>query len=131
MALRDRRGPLTALVLATAYLMLLVDGLLIAAELAGWQGSTPLSPVLRAMVIVSFFGFVWRAGLRAAFTGREYGAVEGFRAVLRIPVGNVIAIMAGRRAIGAYLRSLRTGRVAWDKTAHDLHPAAALRVVRT
>jgi adsorption protein B len=131
MALRDRRGPLTALVLATAYLLLLVDGLLIAAELGGWQGSAPLSPVLRAMLIASFLGFIWRAGLRAAFTGREYGAVEAVRAVLRIPVGNVIAIMAGRRALGAYLRSLRTGKVAWDKTAHELHPASTLRAART
>lgn len=131
MALRDRRGPLTALVLAVAYLLLLVDGVLIAAEWAGWQGAAPLSPVLRAMLIVSFAGFAWRAALRMAFTAREYGLAEGLRAVLRIPVGNVIAIMAGRRALGAYLRSLRTGRIAWDKTAHELHPAAALREVRT
>ncbi len=130
MALRDRRGPLTALVLAIAYLLLLVDGVLIAAELAGWQGSAPLSPVLRVMLVVSLFGFLWRAGLRAAFTAREYGAVEGLRSVLRIPIGNIIAIMAGRRALAAYLRSLRTGAVAWDKTAHELHPAAALREVR-
>ena len=130
MALRDRRGPLTALVLAVAYLLLLVDGVLITAELAGWQGSAPLSPVLRTMLVVSLFGFVWRASMRAAFTAHEYGAAEGLRSVLRIPIGNIIAIMAGRRAVAAYLRSLRTGRVAWDKTAHDLHPAAALREVR-
>ena len=130
MALRDRRGPLTALVLAVAYLLLVVDGVLIAAEFAGWQGAAPLSPVLRAMLIVSLFGFVWRAAMRAAFTAHEYGAAEGLRAVLRIPIGNIIAIMAGRRALGAYLRSLRTGRVAWDKTAHELHPASALHEAR-
>jgi bacteriophage N4 adsorption protein B len=124
MALRDRRGPLTALVLAVAYLLLLVDSVLIAAELAGWQGAAPLSPVLRTMLIVSLFGFIWRAGMRAAFTAHEYGAAEAVRAVLRIPIGNIIAIMAGRRALGAYLRSLRTGRVAWDKTSHELHPAS-------
>ncbi len=130
MALRDRRGPLTALVLAVAYLLLLVDGVLIAAEFGGWEGAAPLSPVLQVMLIVSLFGFVWRATMRAAFTAHEYGLAEGLRAVLRIPVGNIIAIMAGRRALGAYLRSLRTGRVAWDKTAHELHPAAALNEAR-
>jgi adsorption protein B len=130
MALRDRRGPLTALVLAVAYLLLVVDGILIAAEFAGWEGATPLSPALRAMLMLSFLGFLWRGTMRALFTWREYGAAEGLRAVLRIPIGNIIAIMAGRRALVAYFRSLRTGRVAWDKTAHDLHPAEALREVR-
>jgi bacteriophage N4 adsorption protein B len=125
MALRDRRGPLTALVLAVSYLLLLVDGVLIAAEFAGWQGSAPLPPLLRLMLVLCLFGFLWRSALRAVFTAREYGLVEGLRAVLRIPVGNIIAIMAGRRALGAYLRSLRTGEVAWDKTAHEFHPAAA------
>jgi bacteriophage N4 adsorption protein B len=132
MALRDRRGPLTALVLAVAYLLLLVDGVLIAAEFAGWQGASPLSPAMRIMLVFSFFGFLWRAAMRGAFTAHEYGAAEGLRAVLRIPIGNIIAIMAGRRALVAYFRSLRTGQVAWDKTAHELHPASVtLREMRT
>lgn len=130
MALRDRRGPLTALVLAVAYLLLLVDAVLLGAEAAGWQGSAPLSTALRLMLVASFVGFLWRSGMRAAFTAREYGAEEAFRSVLRIPVGNIIAIMAGRRALVAYLHSLRTGTVAWDKTAHEIHPAAPLREVR-
>jgi adsorption protein B len=51
---------------------------------------------------------------------------EGIRAVLRIPVANVIAIMAGRRAVVTCLRSL-TGQVPqWDKTHHDAHPAQLL-----
>jgi adsorption protein B len=130
MALRDRRGPLTALVLAVAYLLLVVDGLLLGASLAGWSGAVPLSAVLKAMLMLSFAGFLWRAAMRGWFTGREYGWREGVRAVLRIPIGNIIAIMAGRRALQAYLRSLRTGQVSWDKTAHDQHPAMALREVR-
>jgi adsorption protein B len=131
MALRDRRGPLTALVLAVAYLLLVIDAVLLGAKLAGWQGSAPLSPALRVMLIASFAGFIWRAALRGWFTAREYGLAEGLRAVLRIPIGNIIAIMAGRRALKAYLGSLRGGKVSWDKTAHEQHPAAAtLREVR-
>ncbi|HEX4847998.1 MAG TPA: glycosyl transferase family protein [Novosphingobium sp.] len=125
MALRDRRGPLTALVLAAAYLLLLVDAVVLALGLAGFDTSQTLSTPLRVMLYISLVGFVWRAAMRCAFTTREYGLRQGLLSVLRIPVANVVAIMAGRRALVAYLRSLRTGKVVWDKTAHEGHPAAA------
>jgi adsorption protein B len=123
MALRDRRGPLTALVLFAAYLLLLVDGLLLLAAQFGAPSPMPLSPAVRALVTLSLVGFVWRTTVRLVFTAREYGLREGLRAALRIPVGNIIAIMAGRRALAAYLRSLAGQPVAWDKTAHSGHPA--------
>jgi adsorption protein B len=37
-------------------------------------------------------------------------------------VGNVISIMAGRRAFMAYLRVLFGGKVQWDHTVHLVHP---------
>ena len=123
MALRDRRGPLTALVLAAAYLLLLIDGFLWLARQAGLTGPAPGSPVAAAMLALTFAGFVWRAALRCAFTTREYGWREGLLAVLRIPVSNIIAIMAGRRALAAYLRGLRGEPLRWDKTLHLDHPA--------
>ena len=126
MALRDRRGPLTALVLAAAYVLLLLDAVLLVLQARGQIDVLALSLPLKAMLQASFFGFVWRAVMRAGFTTREYGWREGLLSVLRIPVANVIAIMAGRRATAAYFRSLTSGRVVWDKTAHDRHPAAAL-----
>lgn len=126
MALRDRRGPLTALVLIAAYALLLIEAVLFGAEaLTGRTFLLPLSPVLRALLLLSFAGFAWRATMRWVFTMREYGAAEGVRAVLRIPLANIIAIMAGRRALAAYLRSLRDGKVAWDKTDHAVHPATS------
>lgn len=125
MALRDRRGPLTALVLFAAYLLLLIDGALIAAHNFGFAGGQELTPALRAMLALSMAGFVWRAAVRATFTAREYGLAEGLRAVLRIPIGNIIAIMAGRRALVAYARSLAGQGVTWDKTEHHAHPAMA------
>ncbi len=125
MALRDRRGPLTALVLAAAYLLLALDAALVVLNMLGKAEPVALSPALRMMLLASFIGFVWRAGSRALFTGREYGWREGLIAVLRIPVANIIAIMAGRRALVAYFRSLQDGKVVWDKTQHDRHPAAA------
>ena len=67
-----------------------------------------------------------RAGLRSSrFIGTDLGWREGMLSVLRIPIANVIAIMAGRRALVAYFRSLQDGKVVWDKTVHDRHPATA------
>ena len=123
MALRDRRGPLTAVVLAAAYMLLVVEGILGAARLAGWQDWLAPSPLLRFMIAMSFISFVWRACMRFAFTTREHGVIEGMLAVLRIPVANVISIMAGRRALIAYIRTLGGGAVSWDKTRHGSHPS--------
>ena len=107
MSVRDRRGPMTALVLGSAYLLVLIEAILAAARLAGWEGEAPVSPLLRLMLAVSFASFVWRAVWRFGFTSSEYGVAEGMRSVLRIPVANVIAILAARRAIFAYARSRR------------------------
>ena len=123
MALRDRRGPLTALVLAAAYLLLALDVVLLVLHALGKVEVLPLSQPLKVMLLASFAGFVWRATSRIVFTTREYGWREGALSVLRIPIANVIAIMAGRRALVSYFRSLRDGVVVWDKTAHDAHPA--------
>jgi len=126
MALRDRRGPLTALVLAAAYLLLLLDGVLLALSWSGLGQPHSVSRPLEIMLTVCMVGFLWRAALRFAFTAREYGLVQGLQALLRLPIANVITVIAGRRAMGAYFRSLKTGQVIWDKTAHEGHPASAL-----
>ena len=123
MRLRDRRGPLTAIVLAAAYLLIALFPSLLTARLMGLYEPEPLGPALSGLLMLNFAALLWRAGARALFTGREYGLAEGVMAVLRMPLANIIAIMAGRRAIGAYLASLRTGRVKWDHTIHIDHPA--------
>ena len=123
MALRDRRGPLTALVLAAAYALMVIELLLMLAHALGAHPRPLASPALLLMMRVSLWGLAWRAAMRFAFTTREYGPLEGLRSVLRIPVANVITIMAGRRALVAYIRTLRGERVMWDKTTHTLHPA--------
>lgn len=130
MALRDRRGPLAALVLASAYLLLVIEALLGGLRwLAAMYGINPPplppSPEVRSMLVISLCGVVWRAMWRLAWTAREYGLAEGCRAVLRIPLANIIAIMAGRRALAAYLRTLGGEAIVWDKTEHLTHPALA------
>lgn len=121
MALRDRRGPLAALVLAAAYLLLVLDfirDLLPAAPLHGTD------PVLRLLLWICFASLCWRALIRAAFTAHEYGRIEGFRAILRIPLANVVLMMAGRRALMAYFGVLRGAPLRWDKTVHRQHCAS-------
>ena len=111
--------------------MLLVVELLLAigqsAHWAGWDSLPPHSPLVTVLGTVSLLGLIWRAFARALFCGHEYGWREGLRSVVRIPLANVVAIMAGRRAFVAYVRSLWGGAVVWDKTAHRLHPAALER----
>ncbi|UIP08236.1 glycosyl transferase family protein [Erythrobacter sp. SDW2] len=123
MRLRDRRGPFAALVLAIAYVLVVLSGFSLALSVAGLGPKMTLSPLLWWLVVLNLASLVWRALFRFAFTAREYGLVEGLRAILRIPFANVIAIMAGRRAFVAYLRCLAGKRPRWDKTDHHLHPA--------
>jgi adsorption protein B len=101
MTLRDRHGPLTAAALAAACLLLAIELILWVARLFGWQGTAPISPLLQTMLWISFLGFTLRAIWRFGFTTREYGLAEGGRSLLRLPVANLIAILAGRRALFA------------------------------
>ncbi|MEO5598995.1 MAG: glycosyl transferase family protein [Novosphingobium sp.] len=123
MALRDRRGPLVALVLAVAYALLVLSPMLMLAEHFGLVAPRVASPMLDVIAPLCLAGLLWRTALRFAFTTREYGLVEGVRAVLRIPLANLIAIISGRRALVAYCRTLLGGAVTWDKTAHRGHPS--------
>ncbi len=123
MRLRDRRGPFTALLLAVAYSLLVLAALRWVASLLGFGHMPALSPVLYALLAANLASFLWRSANRFAFTAHEYGWAEGMRAVLRIPVANIIAIMAGRRALFAYIRTLAGAKLVWDKTVHDAHPA--------
>ncbi len=122
MRLRDRRGPLTALVLAAGYLLIAIAPV---TAFAAWTGAwtpPPVDPLLRGLIAFNFVALIWRLAMRVAFTAREYGWAEGARAVVRMPLANVVTIMAGRRALVAYIKAWRSGRVRWDHTAHFGHP---------
>lgn len=123
MRLRDRRGPLSAVVIAAAYLVIVLWGVLMLAEQLGWHQAGRIDSGLNAVLWLNFAALLWRAVFRFAFTARVYGTVEGLWAVLRMPVANLIAIIAGRRATTAYARTLLGGSLTWDKTVHQHHPA--------
>lgn len=126
MMLRDRRGPLAALLLAVAYLLVAIAALEYVLAAMGLAAPAPLSPMLTALLWANFAALSWRVAARSLFTAREFGLAEGVLAVPRTVVSNTIAIIAGRRALRAYARTLRGGRPVWDKTEHSDHPAFAL-----
>ena len=114
MRLRDRQSLFAALVLAAAYLALILFALLLA---TGWLGGPPLppfGPVLNALVAVNSALLLWRLGMRFGFVAAAHGWREGIRSLPRTVTANIIAMMAARRALGRYL----SGRSQWDKTAH-------------
>ncbi|WP_240959214.1 glycosyl transferase family protein [Novosphingobium olei] len=123
MRLRDRRGPLTAMVLAVGYLLCVLAPVTMMAAWSGLWTPPPVDPAIRALLIFNFAALAWRVGMRVAFTTREYGLHEGLCAILRMPLANVVAIMAGRRALSAYVATLRSGAVTWDHTTHIGHPS--------
>jgi adsorption protein B len=122
MLARDRRGPLAALVLLAGYVLVLLTALGGLAGLAGVGEPVPLTPLLSALLLANLGALLWRAAMRFAFAARQYGIAEGLRAVLRLPLANVIAIIAARRAVFAYARTLFGRAAIWDKTEHDVHP---------
>ena len=123
MRARDRRGPLTALVMALGYLLLVLTLIISVAGQFGELRPIELSPFVIGLLAANLAFFAWRVALRFAFTTRNYGLAEGVFAIIRLPLTNIIAIMAGRRAVQAYWRTLNGSAAEWDKTRHSSHPA--------
>ena len=117
---------MAAFVLAAAYVLIPVELVLGIARANGWYAPMAVSSLEQAMLAVCLVSVIWRILFRFGFTTHEYGLAEGFRAVLRVPVANLIAILAARRALFAYARSLAGEKVVWDKTSHAIHPATVL-----
>ncbi len=122
MRLRDRRGPFSAIVLSVGYVLLALSALGFGASILGYGAAVKLTSFTQFLLWANLAALVWRVIMRFAFTTREYGSVEGMRAVLRMPVANIIAIMSGRRALVAYFKTLRGSAIIWDKTPHFNHP---------
>jgi adsorption protein B len=115
MRMRDRRGPIAALLLLSGYLAALIWSQLWLAEAIGAPVQVGIDPMLSTLLWINLWLLLWRIAMRALFTGSAYGWREGVRSVPRLVVGNLIAICAAARALVIYL-----GRSppAWDKTRH-------------
>ncbi len=116
MRMRDRRAPLAVLVLSAAYLAVVAWGL---AVLLHWTtGSAPPALVPGWLLVINSALLGWRLAMRMAFTGAIYGWREALWSLPRAFVGNIIALLAARRAILRYVAMLRGGPPVWDKTTH-------------
>ena len=119
MRLRDRQSVLAALILFSAYVALVLWSALFAAELLAAHEPRPLPAGLSLLLTINFGLLVWRLAIRFGFVAHAYGWREGLRSVPRVVVGNIIAMMAARKAVARYLQIRRTGSSRWDKTLHD------------
>ena len=127
MQLRDRRGPLAAILLVIAYVLVCMIAVRLVLEHVGIAQAPPASPLLQALLWLNLTGLLLRFMVRFCCTAREYGWRQGVLAIPRTFVSNIIAIIAGRRAFAAYIGTLRGAPVVWDKTEHRDHPALVQR----
>lgn len=118
MRLRDRQSVLAALLLFAGYVSLLLWALLSLRHIFLGIAPTPLSPVLAVLLSANFHLLLWRAAMRFGFVSRAYGWREGVRSIPRMAMGNMIAMLAARRAVMHYVGLRRSGTARWHKTAH-------------
>ena len=115
MRMRDRRGPLAALLLVAAYCAAFLWSQIWLAEALGAPIDARLDPPLVTLLLINGWLLAWRMLMRACFTASAYGAAEGLRSIPRLVVGNVIAMLAAARAVTLHLGG---GATHWDKTRH-------------
>jgi len=123
MRLHDRRAGLTAVVLFTTYLTTISYGLFVLAEQAGLVSLPPYPRAVEIAMLCTAFLMLWRLAFRFAFSTSAYGWKQGLLSIPRTIVANIIAMMAARKAIVAYIKQLRGGAVIWDKTQHQFPKA--------
>lgn len=115
MRMRDRRGPLAAVLLLAAYAAALLWSQIWLAELLGAPIKAQIDPRLLTLLTINGFLLAWRVLMRAFFTTTAYGLKQGLLSVPRMVVGNVIAMLAAARAVSLHLGG---GATRWDKTRH-------------
>jgi adsorption protein B len=118
MRLRDRQSLLAALITFAAYTALVLSAPIASIALLGGHEVQLFTPASAMMMAAATVLLVWRLGMRFAFVTYVYGWFEGLRSIPRVIVGNTIAMMAARRAVGRYLHARRTGEATWGKTSH-------------
>jgi adsorption protein B len=115
MRMRDRRGPLAALLLLAGYASALLWAEIAFAAALGAPIAVPVSPPLAFLLWLNAWLLAWRLLMRFCFTASTYGLTEGLRSVPRTIVANLIAVLAARRALLAHSAG---GARHWDKTRH-------------
>jgi adsorption protein B len=124
MRMRDRRGPLAALLLLAGYVAAFLWAQVALANALGAPVEVPVSSALALLLQVNAWLLGWRLTMRFAFTTAAYGPMQGLRSIPRTVVANWIAVFAAYRALMLHNRG---GAKSWDKTHHifptELPPA--------
>jgi adsorption protein B len=115
MRMRDRRGPLAALLLLAGYVGAFLWAQVGLANALGAPIEVPVSPVLALLLTINPWLLGWRLFMRFAFTTAAYGLSQGLLAIPRTVVANWIAVFAAYRALVIHDRG---GAKRWDKTQH-------------
>jgi adsorption protein B len=115
MRMRDRRGPIAALLLVAAYLAAFLWLQVWIADALGAPLHLSFDPMLIHLLRINASLLAWRVLMRVCFTTSAYGLAEGLRSIPRLIVGNVIAMLAAARALSLHLGG---GATRWDKTQH-------------
>lgn len=118
MRMRDRRAPLSVVVLFVAYVALLAWGASLALHWLGGTEAPRPGELMMMLLTINAIMLAWRLVMRAWFTGRAYGGWQALLSLPRALVGNFIALMAARKAMSRYLAALRGRSPQWDKTRH-------------
>jgi adsorption protein B len=115
MRMRDRRGPLAALLMFAGYIAAFLWGQMWLASMLGAPRPSPPSPALFTLLGINAALLGWRVLMRVGFTTSAYGWRQGLLAIPRLLVGNFIALLAARRAFCVHATG---GPRQWDKTRH-------------
>lgn len=115
MRMRDRRGPIAALLMITGYAAALLFAQLGFARALGAPVQLAVGPKLQLLLAINAVMLGWRMLMRLLFTSAAYGWRQGLLSIPRLFVANLIAILAVRRAIALHDAP---GPKRWDKTGH-------------
>jgi len=115
MRMRDRRGPLAALLMVSGYGAAILWAQLSLAQALGAPIEASIGPRLMLLLKLNFVLLLWRMLVRALFTTASYGPWQGLLSIPRLFVANLIAILAVRRALALHDPAAPPK---WDKTQH-------------
>ncbi len=118
MRLRDRRAPISAVVLLVGYIALIMTAINIAIS-SFFSVIFPVLPnFMDVLLSANLMMLVWRMIIRFGFVTYEYDWKQGLQSIPRIVVGNIIAIIAARKAVVQYAKIRAFKDLKWDKTQH-------------
>ncbi|MGL5837003.1 MAG: glycosyl transferase family protein [Sphingorhabdus sp.] len=127
MRMRDRKAIFSAIVLAAAYLCIVITALLLLGDSAGLYEPKPPDLLVLHLLFANAIILVWRIMVRAYFVARVQGRRAALLSIPRTLIANIISILAARRAVIGYTRHLFGQKLLWDKTTHTHFPTLGLK----